>query len=284
MGSDMPAIERISGMLRLASSDDRLFPATIFYNEGWLLRLVVDWLSRTPQVEHSLRFASGARWFSEALLPSQFLARHRGDGLAEGWTHADAVIGHVTIGKNALANTQLNGSAQQFMVVEAKLFSPLSPRVTHAAYFDQAARNVACMAEVLARAGRSPQLLSSLGFFVIAPREQIARQVFSTEMSVRSIGEKVARRVSEYPSAERDSKEQWLREWFLPTLSQMKVDCLCWEDIIDSIRAKDAEFGSELSGFYAECLRFNRIQEPDLTAASGSPSNAGVESPASSLR
>jgi hypothetical protein len=239
------------------------------------LRLVVDWFSRTPQAGHALQFAAGARWFSEALLPSQFLARNRGDTLAEGWTHADAVIGYLTIGERALANTQLSKSAQQFMVAEAKLFSPLSPRVTHAAYFDQAARNVACVAEVLSRAGRPPQELSSLGFFVLAPREQVARQVFSTEMSVKSIGEKVAKRVSEYPASEREAKEQWLREWFLPTLSQMEVDCLCWEDIIDLIRAKDAEFGSEPSEFYCECLRFNRLQEPDVTAVNSSPPNAG---------
>jgi hypothetical protein len=157
----------------------------------------------------------------------------------------------------------------QFIVVEAKLFSPLSPRVTHAAYFDQAARNVACMAEVLSRVGRQPQELSSLGFFVLAPREQVTRQVFSTEMSVKSIAEKVAKRVSEYSASERDAKEKWRKDWFLPTLSQMRVDCLCWEDIIDSIRVEDSNFGSELSEFYAECLRFNRLQEPDLTAVNG---------------
>jgi hypothetical protein len=263
----MTPAERINGMLRLASSDDRLFPATLFYNEGWLLRLVVDWFSRTSQAGHALQFTAGARWFSEALLPSQFLARRRPDALAEGWTHADAVIGHVTIGMRALANTELRADALQFIVVEAKLFSPLSPRVTHAAYFDQAARNVACMAEVLSRAGRRPQDLSSLGFFVLAPREQITRQIFSAEMSRASIDQKVKKRVSEYPTPERDAKEQWLREWFLPTLSQMKVDCVCWEDIIASIRAQDAEFGSELSEFYGECLRFNRLQEPDVTAA-----------------
>jgi hypothetical protein len=39
----MSPIERILEMLRLASSDNRKFPATIFYNEGWLLRLVLDW-------------------------------------------------------------------------------------------------------------------------------------------------------------------------------------------------------------------------------------------------
>ena len=124
--------------------------------------------------------------------------------------------------KVALANTQLSGSAQQFIVVEAKLFSPLSPRVTHAAYFDQAARNVACMAEVLSRAGRRPQELSSLGFFVLAPREQVDRQFFSREMSVTSIEQKVAERVSEYPAPDLEAKEQWRRDWFLPTLSRMR--------------------------------------------------------------
>jgi hypothetical protein len=161
-------------------------------------------------------------------------------------------------------------------VIEAKLFSPLSPRVTHAAYFDQAARNVACVAEVLSRAGRRPQELSSLGFFVLAPREQVTRQIFSRETSRASIERKVTQRVSEYPAPERKAKEQWLREWFLPTLSQMEVDCLCWENIIDSIRAQDAEFGSELSEFYGECLRFNRLQEPDLTAVNSSPPNVGA--------
>jgi hypothetical protein len=272
----MTPAERINGMLRLASSDDRLFPATLFYNEGWLLRLVVDWFSRTPQAGHALQFAAGARWFSEALLPSRFLAHSRTDTLAEGWTHADAVIGHVTIGTRALANTELRPNALQFLVVEAKLFSPLSPRVTHAPYFDQAARNVACVAEVLSRAGRRPQELSSLGFFVLAPREQVARQIFSSEMSRASIERKVTRRVSEYSAPEREAKEQWLREWLLPTLSQMEVECLCWEYVIDFIRAQDAEFGSELSEFYGECLRFNRLQEPDLTAANASPTSAGA--------
>jgi hypothetical protein len=269
----MSPIQRIAEMMRLANSDERNFPATIFYNEGWLLRLVVDWLSRNPQVGHALTFASGARWFSEALLPSQFLARYRGDRLAEGWTHADAVIGHVSIGTRALANTQLNKNALQFIVVEAKLFSPLSPRVTHAAYFDQAARNVACMAEVLSKADRQPRELSSLGFFVLAPKEQVSRQIFSGQMSIKSIEQKVADRVSGYEVPDRDAKEQWLREWFLPTLSLLKIECLCWEDVIHLIRREDLEFGKELSEFYAECLRFNRLQEPDLAAVNDQPSN-----------
>ena len=89
--------QRIYEMLCIANSDDRKFPANIFYNEGWLLRLVLDWLSREVVTGHPLDFASGARWFSEALLPSQFLARDRGDHLAEG--SCDLKLGEPTGGR-----------------------------------------------------------------------------------------------------------------------------------------------------------------------------------------
>src|SRR5438093_10667377 len=99
--SPMTPHERIGEMFRLASTENRLFPATVFYNEGWLLRLVLDWFSRPDGRQNSegnlLGFAQGARWYSEALLSSQFLARHQSDHLAEGWTHAARVIGHVRI-------------------------------------------------------------------------------------------------------------------------------------------------------------------------------------------
>jgi hypothetical protein len=56
----------------------------------------------------------------------------------------------------------------------------------------------------------------------------------------------------------------WLRDWFLRTLSHMTVECLAWEGVIKSISIKEKDFGSELSAFYQTCLKFNRIQKPDL--------------------
>ena len=261
----MAAIERIKEMLRLAGTASRLFPATIYYNEGWLLRLTLDWFSQRSATGHPLDFDPGARWFSEALLPSQFFAQHRGDRLAEGWTHADGVIGHVSIGDAALADTKLLGDATQFLVTEAKLFSPLSPRVTNASYFDQAARNVACIAEVLSRADRRPNQLSSIGFFVLAPMDQISAGVFTNEISGESIQNKVSRRVSEYALPEKEKKYKWFQEWFLPTVQRVKINCLGWENVLDHIRAHDAEFAIELSEFYARCLEFNRVQEREQT-------------------
>lgn len=248
-------------MLALASTENRLFPATMYFNEGWLLRLVLDWFSHHYSIEHVLSFHSDARWFSEALLPSQFFARKQGDHLAEGWTHADGVIGHVAIGDSALADTKLINRATQLVITEAKLFSTLSSGVKNATYFDQAARNVACIAEVLARARRRPEQLTSLGFFVLAPSEQISLNLFKQELSIESIRVKVSRRVSEYPSPDREKKEEWLREWFMPTLQHMRIQSISWEDLLDQVRLIDNEFALDFSDFYGHCLKFNRIQE-----------------------
>ena len=260
MESWMTAFDRIHEMLRLSRDAARVFPATVLYNEGWLLRLVLDWFSCQPTPTHALAFAKGARWFSEALLPTQFFARRRGDELAEGWTHADAVIGHVSIGGSAVADTRLAAGATQFLVTEAKLYSPLSSGVTNAPYFDQAARNVACMAELLQRAGRPPDQMSSLGFFVLAPAKQITGSVFATEMSPQSLRDKVTRRVSEYADP---SKHQWLSEWFLPTLTKARIECLSWEGILEYVKSVDSGSGSELSDFYVRCLEFNRVVKAD---------------------
>jgi len=93
--------QRIAELLSEAKDPERVFPATDLYNEGWMLRLVIDWFSRNSQVDCDIQFLEGSRWYSEALLPSQFLTRQRGDNLAESWVHADGVIGHFEIGKKS---------------------------------------------------------------------------------------------------------------------------------------------------------------------------------------
>jgi hypothetical protein len=78
----------IAKLLGSSGSAESHLPPTILYNEGWLLRLVLSAASAgIPCLP--FRFADGARWFSEALLYSAFLPRHRGDHLAEAWTHPD---------------------------------------------------------------------------------------------------------------------------------------------------------------------------------------------------
>lgn len=77
------ALRAIQEMLDAAASEWPLFPPTLLYNEGWLLRLTLAWFAAHPGQAHPLSFSTAARWFSEALLPSAFLPRYRADKLAE---------------------------------------------------------------------------------------------------------------------------------------------------------------------------------------------------------
>lgn len=229
------------------------FPPTILYNEGWLLRLVVDWYSTSGISDHPLSFPKDGNWYSEARLPSAFLPRFSGDPLAESHTNADGVIGHFTIGSTGKTDLALNPDANHFIVIEAKLYSGLSKGVKNAPYFDQAARNIACIAEVLHRADCSPSLFMKLGFYVLAPEEQIKSRTFSRLLYKQSIMDKVRKRVSSYKGA----RDEWFKDWFTPTLDIIDVNSISWESLLDIVRENDSQAGHDLSGYYLSCMRFN---------------------------
>ena len=104
------ALNSIAQMLRLAESEDRPFPPTLLFEEGWMLRLVLQWFAESNTTGHDLSFAPDARWYSETRLASAFLPRFRGDKLAEGYTHADGVIGQFRIGENTQAELTLKSA------------------------------------------------------------------------------------------------------------------------------------------------------------------------------
>ena len=234
------------------------FPRTLIYNEGWLLRLALDWFSRNSIASHPLSVPPDGCWYSEALLPSAFLPRSRGDPLGELWTHADAAIGHFRVGAGAKGDLSLLAGATYFVVLEAKLFSGLSGGTSHALYFDQAARTVACMAETLKRSGRRPKSMSRLGFFVLAPRSRIGRRRFK-EMEPCSSRHKVERRVKEYQG----DQDEWLQQWFLPTWERIQLAVVAWEEVMDVIAMHDADASEELGVFYGHCLNYGH-PSPDV--------------------
>jgi hypothetical protein len=229
------------------------FPPTIIYNEGWLLRLVVDWFSSSGITDHPLSFPKNGLWFSEARLPSAFLPRFRGDPLAESHTNADGVIGHFKIGSMEKTDLVLNPDAKHFVVLEAKLYSGLSKGVTHAKYYDQAARNVACMAEVLSRADRKPKSFTQLGFYVLAPKDQIKSRTFSRHLDKQSIKDKVNRRTSSYDGR----RDDWFKDWFILTLEVIDIRSISWESIQDIINENYSKIGESLNEYYSQCLTFN---------------------------
>jgi hypothetical protein len=191
-------MREVLDLLLACGTERAILPPTALYNEGWLLRLALDALATDPSGSTPLATMRESGWFSKALLPSPFLTRRRGDPLAESWTHADAVVGHFHVLASGRTDITLAPRAQQLVVLEAKLGSPLSAGTKRAPAYNQAARNVACMAEVLSRAKRSPSELDSLGFFVLAPASQVGPVVLPSLLEKQSLRAAVEARIQMY--------------------------------------------------------------------------------------
>ena len=257
-------LNKIQQILKTCGRQNSVLPATELYNEGWMLRLVLYWFAKhRDNNDHPLSFGLHSRWFSEALIPPPFLPTSRGDSLSETWTHADAVIGDFVIGEDDKnkGGVSLLPEAKHFMVIEAKMFSKLSAGITHDPNYDQATRNVACIAELLNRQPLSANCFSKLGFYVLAPKKQIEMEPsFKSKTKKESIREKVEKRVQSYIGRDDyEEKQEWFVEAFLPMLEIIDIQCLSWEDVIDYIKSKDSADGEELSEFYHNCLKYNKF-------------------------
>lgn len=229
------------------------FRPTEIYNEGWLLRCLLHQFSTIKVSNFPITFHAGSTWFSEAILPTAFKARERGDESAEKETNADGVIGHFRFRGKTKAGFELVADAKQFIVIEAKINNPLSSGTKNAKYFDQAARSVACMAEVLSQANIPPDKIEQLAFIVLAPQTRIDSGTFSEKMKISSIKNKVQERISEYQG----NFDGWYDQYFGPTLDKIKLHTLSWEDAIKVLRTKNSDAADELLNFFELCLRFN---------------------------
>jgi len=218
------------------------FRPTEIYQEGWLIKLVIHQASTIDDGNFYLSFLSKSTWYSESQLPTAFKARRRGDPLAESRTNADGVIGEIKIGSQAKVDLELVRGAKQFTVIEAKIGSSLSSGTKNAPYFDQAARNVACMAEVMAMAPINPESLERLDFIVLAPKYSIRQGTFSKEMTRGSIKSKVQRRVQDY----KGRMNKWYSTHFEPTINKIRLHTLSWEEALRWISKNKPDVGDEL--------------------------------------
>jgi len=141
------------------------------------------------------------------------------------------------------------------VVLEAKLFSSLSKGVTHAIYYDQAARYIACISELMRCANLLPRNFEHLSFHILAPESQITANVFGANLNRESIYQKVEKRTGEYGG----EKNSWFNEWFKPTLDAITISAISWEEIIASVTNSDPVSAIQLKSFNNKCLEYNRL-------------------------
>ena len=243
-------------MLEAADTNDAVFPPTILYDEGWMLRLILA-VAATGIGCLPCSFAAGAKWYSEALLHSPFLTRHHGDELAETYTHADGVVGHIRVRAGTKTGLEITPDGKQFVVLEAKMFSPLSAGTRRAPFYDQAARTVACMASTLEHSRKQIGDLESLGFYVLAPESQINQGVFAEQMTRESIMRKVQQRIAQYDDG-KGARREWFDNTFRPLVSRIDLACWSWENALKAIIEANPSEGNTIREFYDRCLIYNQ--------------------------
>lgn len=260
----MPVPDELVALIAGLDQDARRMPATVVYNEGWMLRLLLA-AAEVQAIGPIQRIAPPAQWFSEGQLPTPF-GRQRG-AYSESNTNADGVVGHFTIADRTRAGLQISADAIRFEVFEAKMFAKLSRGIRGAENYDQVARTIACMAHALRLANRLPNDVKALAFYVVAPEEQIEARRFTQFLDPDHIRQRISDRIAQFPGPANADLNEWYDNWVCPLVqvlsARQSLVTLSWEDLLE---AANLPF---LRDFYNLCLKFNeRVVAP---AAVGHP-------------
>tara|TARA_A100000171_G_C2140531_1_gene155405 strand:- start:4722 stop:5510 length:789 start_codon:yes stop_codon:yes gene_type:complete len=231
---------------------------TEFYNEGWLLKLLVHAITDFGLKEHPLYVNEKDKFFSEGLLYSPFLQRFRGDPLAETHTHADGVIGNFEIG-NVNSKGSLHFKGNKLNIFEAKINSGFSKKVSNATFYNQAARYVACIAKTIDEADKLEVLNDlSIGFYLVVPEDQYNKKKknFKKFLDKTDIFDRVKERVEQYKNeVDYEERIKWLQTKFNPVLEKTVIKPLFYEEIISKLQ--DYKYIDEINNFYKSCIKYN---------------------------
>ena len=272
------------------------FPATLIYEEGWLLRVALE-MSRSlktslvePNSASQRRrwpfvFKDDDWWYSEARLDSPFprVSRKNRNEKPEGSTHADAVVRNGAIGSRRDGHkARLDAkNTTRLDVFEAKLGSSLSAGTRYVPDYNQAARNVACILWATFEAELEPEAIK-LGFWVVAP--EVQRTAFARDQDdnrqkpcfqealqpshiLAAIEKRAEFWLAALDAVHRAQKKPTMDTWLAKVKAWLDPNCrldigfISWEEVGDAIRAADSSLGEAFDAFYSECKSQNRIPQ-----------------------
>lgn len=152
-------------------------------------------------------------------------------------------------------------SAGQFVVIEAKMGSKLSPGTSRVRWYDQAVRNVAAMAWAVDQSGQALEDFDSLAFVVAAPQRRFDEEgTFASYTDKSSLHAKLERRIDLYRDDDPGRHDALIRfalGVYRPFLERLDVRLWSWEEALAAVTDDSAD---SLAEFYARCLRYNGME------------------------
>jgi len=227
------------------------FPPTKIFEEGWMLRILLE-AHHKGRSCFPIPYYDDSTWYSEGIISSPFSLKP----YAESGTRSDGIIGHIKIRVDTKAGIRLEKNARQFVVLEAKMKSGLSSNVDNAGFYDQASRYLACICKTIELSNCAFSDIDSIGFYVIAPEDQINQNIFSKYLNPNNILNTVEKRVNQYMMEDcYSSLVRWYNNNFKPFMNYMKcegrIGCIKWEEAVDKI--EDVSEKKSIREFLYKC-------------------------------
>lgn len=237
-------IATIAQVISSISSQPRLNPTAI-YNEGWMTRLLVYRSIEQKLVINRIDFGNLKNWTSEGLISSPFVfARTK----REGYTHADMALGDFSIKYEERGEITVEKDARFFGIIEAKMGSNLSQGTTTVRdKYNQASRNVACIAT------QTHDKNCTIFFGVVAPADMLLKHDIDAQLKL--IEKQILDRFALYDNLDKEVIKH--REAIMTKVKGCNIWSFSYEEWIDSFT--DPQTHQELSAFYKECRKWNRL-------------------------
>lgn len=213
-----------------------------------MTRLLVECSIEEKISLENIDFGRINNWYSEGLLSSPFLARIRGDCLAEGYTHTDIALGDFFVDSAKRGDISIKGHDGIFGVIEAKLGSRLSVGTKNAPSYNQASRNLACIAF------NTRSTTHKIFFAVVAPEKKIDEHGIREQVSLHVMLNQIADRFDSY---NHDSDVYAMKDQVIGRAKECMCGVISYETWLDKLSYHSDH--SSLMEFKEQCYRFNRI-------------------------
>ncbi|GHU66237.1 hypothetical protein AGMMS49983_15460 [Clostridia bacterium] len=278
-------LNRISEIIKSADTAEiekgRRIQPTLIYNEGWMLRLVLDWFEShdndwikkkesrinkdelKPVLElHKNLKKQDTSWFSEAEVESPFLV---GTG-REGYTHADAVFGTVKLetGTKGKVVPIRDANPKQLVIVEAKMYSNFSSGVKNCPGYNQIARNYACLSWISFKYNIPPENCFLYIFLPKSQNEKISegskknknaqKENIFNKVVIRGAVNERSKNFAFPTESDKSQYDNWQGFWE-DEKNAPALEVINWETILAYINEPN------LIKFYIKCIENNRPEQ-----------------------
>ena len=219
---------------------------TEIYNEGWMTRLLVYESIKEKIKLKDIDFKIISYWTSEALISSPFVKAKK---YREGYTHADIALGDFSVDFNKRGEIIVSKIAKIFGIIEAKMGSNLSQGTTHFKNYNQASRNLACIAY------NTCDIDCEIFFYVVAPEKKLVEHEIKKQIDLQTMIDQIAFRFKEYSD---EFKRAQKMDLIISKALKCKVESISYEEWIEKIKNYDSR--KFLDEFYQKAKKWNRIE------------------------